>query len=357
MALPLQIETLRPHLDGRWLDVLQQLAPELAPAVARVGRHVGCPVHGGKDGFRLFKDAEYTGGGVCNSCGVFHDGFELLSWLYGWGFSQSVAAIGQVLGVQSGRPLPVLPARQRSKPDWQYVKQQEDASLIRRLNQLWGETLPLSDSRAQPVWHYLQRRGIVIRFRPEWDGALRFHPQLPYHDESGAWLGSYPALVGKIVTTTGRAATLHRIYLTEDGFKAPVEHPKKMMPIPSDRVITGGAIPLGAPSEVLGVAEGIETALAVTRATGQTVWPVVNATLLARFEPPEGVKMLYIWADQDLNETGLNAAQDLKAKAWKKGIVTQILLPPMPLKLGVKSWDWNDVLNLYGAMGFPQVYH
>ncbi|WP_442758780.1 primase-helicase zinc-binding domain-containing protein [Shewanella halifaxensis] len=64
MALPLQIETVRPYLNGQWLQVLAALVPELDAAIARKGRHVACPVHGGRDGFRLFKDAEYTGGGV-----------------------------------------------------------------------------------------------------------------------------------------------------------------------------------------------------------------------------------------------------------------------------------------------------
>ena len=62
------------HLDlihrqapGRWLDILSGLAPDLRPAVEKRGRHVPCPVHGGKDGFRLFRDADQTGGGICNT--------------------------------------------------------------------------------------------------------------------------------------------------------------------------------------------------------------------------------------------------------------------------------------------------
>ncbi len=356
MALPLQIETVRPYLNGQWLQILAALVPELDAAIARKGRHVACPVHGGCDGFRLFKDAEYTGGGVCNTCGIFHDGFELLSWINGWNFAQSIEAIGQVLGIQPGQiqaPTRLIPS---NAVDWKAKKQEEDKAIIYRLNQTWGETFSLADTRAQPVWNYMHRRGIVIRLRPEWDSVLRYHPNLPYHDEDGLFIDSYPALLGKIVTQQGRSATFHRIYLSEDGFKAPVEKPKKMMPIPSDRTITGGAIPIGEPGEVLGVSEGIETALAVTRATGQTCWSVVNATLLARFEPPSNVKMLYIWADHDLSETGLNAANELKKKAWQKGILTQVLIPPIPTSLGVKSWDWNDVLNVYGAMGFPKVH-
>lgn len=158
-------------------------------------------------------------------------------------------------------------------------------------------------------------------------------------------------------TATGRPGTLHRVYLTDDGLKAPVVHPRKLMPIPGDRSITGGAIRLGDARDVMGVAEGIETALAVTRATGQTVWPVVNATLLARFEPPVECTRLYIWTDSDRSDAGLNAAATLKQRASKRGIKTRILAPPISLSAGGKSWDWNDVLNVYGVLGFPSLYH
>ena len=57
------------HLSrGRWLDIFRAFAPALDDACLRVGRHVPCPVHGGKDGFRLFEDAAETGGGICNTC-------------------------------------------------------------------------------------------------------------------------------------------------------------------------------------------------------------------------------------------------------------------------------------------------
>ncbi|MBF4217774.1 DNA primase, partial [Vibrio anguillarum] len=105
------------------------------------------------------------GGGVCNTCGIFHDGFELLSWINGWNFAQSIEAIGQVLGIQPGQvPTRVIPS---NAVDWKTKKQEEDKAIIHRLNQTWGETLSLTDTRAQPVWNYLHRRGIVTRLRPE----------------------------------------------------------------------------------------------------------------------------------------------------------------------------------------------
>jgi len=43
---------------GRWLDIHELLAPALTLALRRPGRHVPCPVHGGTDGFRLFRDVD-----------------------------------------------------------------------------------------------------------------------------------------------------------------------------------------------------------------------------------------------------------------------------------------------------------
>ena len=70
----------RERAAGRWIDMLAALAPALVPALSRPGRHVPCPVHGGTRGFRLFRDVDDTGGGVCNTCGTFPDGFALLMW-------------------------------------------------------------------------------------------------------------------------------------------------------------------------------------------------------------------------------------------------------------------------------------
>lgn len=48
------IKTVKAAAEGRWDAIFSVLAPKLAPAQERAGRHVPCPVHGGTDGFRLF---------------------------------------------------------------------------------------------------------------------------------------------------------------------------------------------------------------------------------------------------------------------------------------------------------------
>jgi len=82
MEKHIEAREVRELAAGRWLDLLGALAPELTPALDRVGRHVPCPVHGGADGFRLFRDVKQTGGGICNTCGTFPDGFALLAHLH-----------------------------------------------------------------------------------------------------------------------------------------------------------------------------------------------------------------------------------------------------------------------------------
>ena len=54
-ANKLESGPVRAAARGRWVAVLQALAPELDAALAKPGRHVGCPVHGGRDGFRLLQ--------------------------------------------------------------------------------------------------------------------------------------------------------------------------------------------------------------------------------------------------------------------------------------------------------------
>jgi len=72
---------------GRWERVLLALAPPLKAALERTGKHVPCPVHGGRDGFRLFRDVADTGGGICNTCGSFANGIcaaDVDQWLGFW---------------------------------------------------------------------------------------------------------------------------------------------------------------------------------------------------------------------------------------------------------------------------------
>jgi hypothetical protein len=117
------------------------------------------------------------------------------------------------------------------------------------------------------------------------------------------------------------------------------------MGYPGHRLV-GGAIRLFAPGPLLGVAEGIETALAVHVRTGMPVWSAVSANLLERLEPPAKTSLVVIWADRDRSGTGAAAALLLRERSLGPGILVAVHLPPGPIPPGAKGVDWVDVWSI-----------
>jgi hypothetical protein len=148
---------------------------------------------------------------------------------------------------------------------------------------------------------------------------------------------------------------MHRTFLTKDGKKASLPYPKKFMPYPSDRNLTGGAVRLCQAEPVLGIAEGIETAMAVLQATGMAVWAALSCTLLERVEPPTGTKHVAIWGDLDRKGVGGDSARKLAKRLSERGIAASLHIPPTSMLGDGKGIDWLDVLNRVGPAGFPSV--
>lgn len=92
-AQALESIAIRKVVGDRWLELFRDLAPELDTAVDNRGRHVPCPMHGGRDGFRLFPDSNVTGGGVCNTCGFFPYGTRLLAAVKGWSIDETLLQV------------------------------------------------------------------------------------------------------------------------------------------------------------------------------------------------------------------------------------------------------------------------
>ena len=327
---------LRAMAAGHWLGLFDQLAPELTPAVSRAGRHVPCPVHGGKDGFRLFGDVQETGGGICATCGAFPDGLALLGWLKGWRFPEVVEAVAGALG----NGAPTTPAKRQASARRRLPSRSEKGNQAERIARLWAESHDPADARAGPLRTYLQRRHLDPNgLEPD---AVRMHPSLGYWEE-GRYVGRFPAMLARVVDPDGETQTLHRTYLSWDGVKAPVCSPKKLMPCSGGVPLAGGAIRLFRSGQELGIAEGIETALAVRRATGMPVWSAVCASLMSRFEPPTAVGRIVIWADRDVSGAGDAAARALRERLLARGIDVTIRLPDGPIPSGAKGVDWADV--------------
>lgn len=198
-----------------------------------------------------------------------------------------------------------------------------------RISALWAECVPLV--QGDPVGQYLKRRGIVgVWPLPP---CLRLHRGMSYWHE-GAPLGEFPAMVAPIVAPDGVVVALHRTYLTRDGRKADVPTVKKLTGAAGP--LAGAAIPLHAPEAGrLGIAEGIETALAATCAAGVPTVAAYCADNLARWRWPAAVRRLVVFADAD--PAGIKAADELVARAVRAGLQAQALAPSAP------GTDWADV--------------
>jgi putative DNA primase/helicase len=334
---------------GRWRSILNALAPQLQPALDRVGHHVACPVHGGKDGYRVFSDVDESGGGVCNTCGIHPDGLATLMWVTGLDFKEVLRSVSDYLqlGVAHSPTVRRTLIRQKRPED-------DDEKSRQALNRVWSESIHLMHRDAEPARLYLARRGIAIR-QPE---TLRLHPSLAYYQERKE-VGTFPVILAMVQGPEGEAITIHRTYLTMDGHKAPVESPKKLMSFPKQRKLTGGAVQLVESGEVLALAEGLETALAVMEGMKMPVWCAVNAHLLENFIPPVGVRQILVFADKDRPSVqhprghGQEAAKQLVQRLWEIGIQASAIVPAGEIPAGQKSLDWLDILNRDGKAGFP----
>lgn len=97
----------------------------------------------------------------------------------------------------------------------------------------------------------------------------------------------------------------------------------------------GCAVRLAKPEKVMGIAEGTETALSVSRLSSVPVWSTCGSTNLEKWIPPNGVKGVYIFADNDLNLSGKKSAEILRQRLEARGLKVEVTAPK---QLG----DWND---------------
>ncbi|MEY4749698.1 MAG: hypothetical protein RIQ60_1912 [Pseudomonadota bacterium] len=198
---------------------------------------------------------------------------------------------------------------------------------------LWAACRPLS--AADAAGRYLRHR---LRCLPAvLPTCLRFHPGLDYwHD--GERLGTFPALVATITSPAGELLALHRTYLDPSGRKAslPDGAPVKKLTRAAGYLM-GGCVRLAEPDAagLLGVAEGIETALAASMAGGLPVVAAYSAGALAAWQWPAAVRHIVVCADND--PAGAAAAHELGQRALSAGLRVHVAAPSAP------GLDWCDI--------------
>jgi putative DNA primase/helicase len=150
-------------------------------------------------------------------------------------------------------------------------------------------------------------------------------------------------MVAEFQSASGEAVTLHVTYLRPDGcVKAPVASPKKLLGVAESGATRGGAIRLFAPrGGVLGVAEGIESALSLHLIRNVPVWASFCADNLARICLPHGLRELQIGVDLDPNRKGEKVARSLALRVMHTSPRTRVSY----IKPELDPGDLNDELR------------
>ena len=437
----LNIEEIRPLAKGHWDYIFSALAPQLSAAMEQPGKHVPCPVHGGKDGFRLFPNYQENGACVCNTCGEFRDGFKTLEWINGWSFFEVLKHVGALLGFENstsklirtelmkkkfvgtilrmsshndsgketfivelceedhnqqvqklrGKGLQKACAiagvkegdrvcltlfskqtyqsssgtfhtyhwgaeRLPSMEEEERATQKQRSEDTRRENAIvstWENAKRFSwkDPECEPLAKYFLSRCLKVT-DPELVEDLRFSPKISYLNPDGS-KNEFCAMIAAIRNSEGKLIAVHKTFLTKDGKKASVGTPQKISCLPSNVSLTGCAIRIGKPTKYLAVAEGIETALSVSIATGLPCWSCVNAYLLEAVEIPASVEVVFIFADKDRSLVGTRSARALRDRLVQRGVMACIDSIEEEIPEGSKGIDWNDILRNYGMEAFP----
>jgi putative DNA primase/helicase len=172
------------------------------------------------------------------------------------------------------------------------------------------------------VAEYLERRGIPLTPPPSLRCGTVMH------------LDRYemPAMIAGVQRPDGQVVAVQTTILTPKGTQAAVSVPK----------ITTGALGYGAvrfarAAEVMGIAEGPETALSAQLMAEIPVWASLGGARLHRVHLPEVVQEVHIFGD--LDGSGRAAAQRASEIHMALGRRVVLRFPPNGLK------DFNDLLN------------
>jgi putative DNA primase/helicase len=263
---------------GRWRDILQYIGIDKRYLK---NKHGPCPVCDGKDRFR-FDDKKGSGSHFCSGCGA-GDGVVLVMKYLNLNFKQAANEIRKVVG-----------ECRVTKTD-----NNDDAEKLKKAH----TRLKLIQKGLKPVTpfgivaKYLASRGITKL--PEKD--VYEHNNIAYYgtppDGENPITGVFDAMVSRVTDVESKMVTYHITYLSKDGNKIDFAEPRIIVaPI---QVSKGSSIKLFQPVDMLGIAEGIESAMSAHIETGYPVWSCCNANHLMHVEIPKSVTDVVIFEDSD----------------------------------------------------------
>jgi len=222
-----------------------------------------------------------------------------------------------------------------------------------RAMEIWENTSSIVVD--DPPSLYLRRRKLVP-LGNDWSidmrRALLTHPQTKKR---------YSCLVSAVRTLDGTLSAVHRIFMLDDGTRADGQSVPAHLRVDNAKLslgtLTGGtAVRCGIDenSDNLGVAEGIETALAFQMRLRLPCWSTISSEGMKALRVPKTVRRLLIGFDvdpdkivngRDVGNAGLKAAVALRERALseakKEGRALAVELRPPPS--GFEDWcEWIE---------------
>jgi Toprim domain len=199
-----------------------------------------------------------------------------------------------------------------------------DDFVERAWQRTWATALP---ARGSPIEQWLRHRGIDSAKLDLDRLPLRWAPRCPMGKSVAH---AMVALMTEPITS--RPCGIHRTFLVPDGTgKAAVDSVRRMLG-------AAGVIRLSPDDEVtlgLGIAEGIETSLAVMVAGWRPVWAAGSLDAIRRFPVLPGIECLTIFADPKPHEVA-----GARACAYRWSEAGREVRMPIP-----RNGDWNDALR------------
>ena len=256
----------------------------------------------------------YAGTGYDHATGEYAGGIDLIHHATGFSDRALFAEAARLARLDTPAPRMTVAA---SRPD-------HSLNIARILD----TCQPLAGTPAET---YLRSRGLEDPCSRD----LLYNTDLTDFETARGWAGMVAIVRDGRGDPTGG---IHRTFLLDDGSaKAP---PGKKMLGP----VAGGSVRLFAMAEDgrLGIAEGIETALAAHRIFGIPVWAALSADGVRRWQWPEGVSHVTVFADA--GDAGRQAAATLADRLNNAGIANRIVHP-------LHGDDFNDDLENGASIG------